>query len=106
MQKLPEHAFLRSHAFDALLVILIFFGFALAYDYSLDETLTVQSIMTALGFSLIVGLLVGFRARFEQTESTTIKRRSETFEVVGKIIIGLLLFGVLAVLLLTQNSST
>lgn len=103
MKQVPEGAFLRSRSFDALLVTVIFFSFALAYDFVLDDTLTVRSIMAGLSLSLVVGFLLGFRKRFETPSSETLRQRSETFEVVGKIAIGLLLFGVLSILLLTHG---
>ncbi|MBU0706794.1 hypothetical protein KKG41_00275 [Patescibacteria group bacterium] len=83
---------LSSRTFDSVLAFLLFFFLALSFDYSTDEVLTGRSLMFDLFYSILLGTLVYFRPTNKGLSKEVLKDRSEKVEVIGKIMIGLLLF--------------
>ena len=83
---------IKSKAFDAVLGMLLFFFAALSFDYATDETLTGQSLLFDLLYSFLLGLLLFFRPTKKKLSNESLKHRSDKVELIGKVLIGFLLF--------------
>jgi len=90
----------ESRMFNAILGMVLFMMLALGYDYSIDETFTTKSLLYDIGFCLILGVLLLILPNNKKIDKKIVKDRSETFELFGKVFIGILLFIVLLTLML------
>ncbi len=92
----------QTKMFDAALGILLFMILAFALDYATDEQFTSNSILFDLVFSFLLGVLLVVKPSGKKMDPKILKQRAETMELVGKVLIGILLFVTLIVLILTK----
>ncbi len=96
-------AIFESKIFDGLVGVIFFLIIALFFDYATDEILTTHSFLLDLIFSLLLGLLIMIRPTGKKLGSALIKKRNEQVELIGKVLIGLLLFVTLLVLIIINT---
>jgi len=94
---------LESKIFDGLLGIVVFLLIALSFDYASDEKISVGSFVLDLMFSLGLGIVIIIRPTHKKLNKEVIKKRNEQVELIGKVLIGILLFITLLVLMYLKS---
>ncbi|MDP3964808.1 MAG: hypothetical protein Q8Q20_04115 [bacterium] len=101
MKKEFQYA-VSSKYFDAALGFILLLIVTLSFDFAIDEALSAQSMAIDALSSLVLAVVIALRPTSKDTgtDPAIVRKRSETFEFIGKMLIGFLLFMSFVVLLI------